>query len=471
MIKWFRLFTVKMIKQNIFRAYDIRGTYPEELNADTATLIGRGFATYLIKNKGIERPRVVVGRDDRIHGEELQRAFITGLTESGCQVIDIGLSPSPYLYFVNTFGRFDAGCNVTASHNPKEYNGFKLMVQNAHAVFGDELQKVYQIIVGDEEFPTGTGSVKEQDFLTAYLDKLKELFTYSRPLKIVVDTGNGVAGNLYPLALKSLGHEVVELYTELDGTFPNHEPDPIVESNLNDLKQKVLDEKADIGLAFDGDGDRASVITEKGDFIDADKILMLLSKDALSRYPGRAVVFTVSNSQTLFDLVKEWGGNPVMCKVGHSYVEDAMNQNKAIIGGEQSGHFFLPEKYYPYDDALVTACRVLKILSDAGRPASGLFEEFPKTYSFPEMRPECPDTIKFQIIQKVTDYFVDKYPCTTLDGIRMDFGNGGWAGIRASNTSPRLSVTMEAKSEKELEKIKETVLDHLKTYPEIKWDD
>ncbi len=458
-----------MIKQAIFRAYDIRGTHPDELNAETAHLIGKGFAFYLIKNQGIDRPRVVVGRDNRTHSRGLQKSFMAALAESGCQVIDIGLSSSPYLYFANTFGRFDAGCNVTASHNPKEYNGFKLMTRNAHAVFGDELQKLYQIIIGDEEFPKGAGSVKEQDFMDFYLDKFKEIFSYPRALKVAVDTGNGVAGNLYPMVLRALGHEVVEINTELDGTFPNHEPDPILEANLADLKQTVLDEKADLGLAFDGDGDRMGLLTEKGEFIGADKLLMLLSRDALSRHPGHAVVFTVSNSQTLFDLVKQWGGQPVMCKVGHSYVENAMNENKAIIGGEQSGHFFLPEKYYPYDDALIAACRTLKVAAEAGKPVSGLFGEFPETYSLPEMRPECPDEVKFEIIEKIKDYFVDKYPCTTLDGIRMDFGNGGWAGIRASNTSPRLSVTMEARSPGELEKIKSIVLDHLKTYPEIKW--
>lgn len=455
------------VSQNIFRAYDIRGTYPDELNKETATLIGRGFATYLIKNLNIDQPRVVVGRDNRIHGEELQKAFIEGLISSGCHVTAIGLSPSPYLYFTNTFGQFDAGCNITASHNPKEYNGFKLMTKNAHAVFGDEIQKIYQIIVGNEEFVSGVGKSTEQNFISFYLDKVKELFSYKKPLKIVVDTGNGVSGDLYPFILKALGHEVIELYTELDGTFPNHEPDPIVEDNLTDLKQKVLDEKADIGFAFDGDGDRASVITEKGKFIDADKTLMLLSEDVLSRYPGKSVVFTVSNSQILFELVEKWGGKPVMCKVGHSYVEDAMNKNKAIIGGEQSGHFFLPEKYYPYDDALITACRILKITSDSGKPISALFDEFPKTFAIPEMRPECADDVKFEIIKKITDYFVDKYPCTTLDGIRMDFGNGGWAGIRASNTSPRISITMEAKTEEGLEKIKNVVLSHLKTYPKI----
>ena len=190
---------------------------------------------------------------------------------------------------------------------------------------------------------------------------------------------------------------------------------------------------------------------------------------SLFRHPKKAIVFTVSNSQVLFDLVKEWGGEPVMCKVGHSYVEDAMEKHQAIVGGEQSGHFFLPENYYSFDDALIAACRILKILSDSKKPLSQLFDQFPKTYSLPEMRPKCADEVKFDIIKKITEYFKDKYPCNTLDGIRIDFGSGGWAGIRASNTSPRISITMEAKSKEELEKNKEIVLNQLKTYPEIEW--
>lgn len=456
------------LSQNIFRAYDIRGTYPDDLNAVTAELIGKGFAGWLINKSGNSNPTVVVGRDNRTHGEELQNAFIKGLMESGCHVTNIGLSPSPYLYFANVFGTFDAGCNVTASHNPKEYNGFKLMTANAHAVFGDQIQEVYQVIEKGD-FVSGKGTMLSANFMDDYFKKLKSIFTFSRPLKIVVDTANGIAGMLYPTILRKLGCEVTELYTELDGTFPNHEPDPIVEENLTDLKKKVLEVEADIGLSFDGDGDRVGLITEKGEFIDADKTLMLLSKDALIRHPDKAVVFTVSNSQVLFDLVKEWGGKPVMCKVGHSYVEDAMNEHKAIVGGEQSGHFFLPEDYYPYDDALVTACRVLQILSDSDKPLSELFAQFPTTYSIPEMRPECADEVKFEVIDKITDYFKDKYPAETMDGIRLDFGNGGWAGIRASNTSPRISITMEAKTQGELENIKSIILDHLKTYSEIKW--
>jgi phosphomannomutase/phosphoglucomutase len=461
-----------MVDQKIFRAYDIRGTYPDQVNAETAELIGKGFGTYLQdtghRTQDTASPKVVVGMDCRTHSPELHEAFVNGLLSTGCDVTNIGLSPSPFLYFVNTNGKFDGGCNITASHNPKEYNGFKLITNNAHAVFGDELQKVYQIIEKGE-FLTGEGKMVSGDYFDLYLQKIKSIFTYPHPLKVVIDTGNGVAGIIYPKILKELGHEVVELYTECDGTFPNHEADPIVEENVEDLKKKVLEEQADIGLAFDGDGDRCGVITEKGEFVNSDKVLMLLTKDVLSRYSGRSVVFTVSNSQSLFDLVKEWGGEPVMCEVGHSYVEDAMTKHDAILGGEQSGHFFLPEDYYQYDDALVAVCRILMILSQSDKTISELFEQFPKTYDHPEMRPFCPDEKKFEILEQVKKYFKDRYPNITIDGIRLDFGNGGWAGIRVSNTSPKISITMEAQTAEHLEEIKEIVLGHLRSYKEINW--
>jgi len=456
------------MEQNIFRAYDIRGTYPDQLNAENAFLIGKGFASYLIGKLNIPNPTIAVGRDNRVHGKELQKAFIDGLVKSGCNVTDFGLSPSPYIYFVNTFGEFDAGCNVTASHNPKEYNGFKLMTKNAHAVFGDQITEIYNIIE-NEDFVSGDGAVINASLLDDYFNKLNKLFKFEKYLKIVVDTGNGIAGAFYPTILRKLGHEVVELYTELDGSFPNHEPDPIVDSNLTDLKAKVLEVKADAGFAFDGDGDRVSIVTEKGEFIDADKTLMLLTKDVLVRHPSSSVVFTVSNSQLLFDLTKKWGGRAIMTKVGHSYVENAMDESKAILGGEQSGHFFLPEDYYPYDDALIATCRLIKIIVNSDLLTSEIFQQFPKTYSIPEMRPKCADTFKFDIIDKIATYFKDKYPSNTLDGVRIDFGNGGWAGIRASNTSPRISITMEANNSDEINKIKKEVLDHLGTYPEIDW--
>lgn len=304
------------VNQKIFRAYDIRGIYPDELNPEIALLIGRAFGSYLVRKLKKKDPSVVVGRDNRIHGGDLQDFFIQGLMMSGCHITNIGLSPSPYVYFANTDGQFDAGCNVTASHNPKDYNGFKLVLKNAHAVFGDELQKIYQII-SDKDFIDGKGKLAYANFMDFYFKRLKHLFTYSKPLKIVVDTGNGIAGMMYPIFLRKLGHEVIELYTELDGTFPNHEPDPIVESNLKDLKALVLQVGANIGLAFDGDGDRLGVVNEKGEFINSDQLLMLLAKDALSRNLGDSIVFTVSNSQSLFDLIDQWGGKPIMCKVGH----------------------------------------------------------------------------------------------------------------------------------------------------------
>ncbi len=479
------------VNQKIFRAYDIRGIYPNQVNAENAELIGKGFGTYLCRklktlNSKLkassklqtQNPKVVVGMDCRTHSPELHEAFVNGLLSTGCDVTNIDKCPSPYLYFVNTEGKFDGGCVITASHNPKEYNGFKLITHDAHAIFGDELQKVYQIIEKGE-FATGNGpkdsgllrrKMISADYYDFYLQKIKSIFTFSHPLKLVIDTGNGIGGIMYPKILKELGHEVIELYTELDGTFPNHEADPIVEENVEDLKKMVVEENADLGIAFDGDGDRCGVITEKGEFVNADKLLMLLTKDVLSRYPDRSVVFTVSNSQSLFDLVKEWGGKPVMCEVGHSYVENAMTAHDAILGGEQSGHFFLPEDYYQYDDALITACRILMILSQSDGTISELFEQFPKTFDQPEIRPFCPDEKKFEILDKVKEYFKDKYPNTTIDGIRMDFGNGGWAGIRVSNTSPRISITMEAQTAKHLGEIKEIVLGHLRSYGEIDWN-
>ena len=457
-----------MIDSKIFRAYDIRGTYPDQLDRAAALQIGKGFGTYLIKEKGIAAPRLAVGQDCRTHSMELFEGFVEGLLSTGCHVTNVGITPSPYVYFVITEGKFDGGCNITASHNSKEYNGFKLMTANAHAVYSDALQQIHQLIESNA-FSTGAGSKKTADYADFYLSKLKTIFSYQRPLTVVIDTGNGVAGKLYPEALRSLGHDVIELYTELDGSFPHHEADPIIESNLADLKQQVTEHGADLGLGFDGDGDRVTLITEKGEFINADHLLMLLSQDVLTRHPGGTLVYTVSNSQALFNLVESWGGHPVMSQVGHSYVEAAMTEHHAILGGEQSGHFFLPEDYYGYDDALVTACRILKIVSDTQEPVSALFKTFPRTVQIPELRPYCPDVLKFDVLERIVMHFKDRYPSNTLDGIRIDFGQGAWCSIRVSNTSPRLSIILEAETESHLQQIQVEVMHHLKGYPEIDW--
>ncbi len=456
------------ISRNIFRAYDIRGTYPDQLNAETAELIGKGFGTYLRNVQNTDTPRAVVGQDCRTHSMELFEAFTNGLLSTGSEVTNIGITPSPYVYFVSTKGGFDGACNITASHNSKEFNGFKLMTYDAHAVFGDELMQIYRII-SKGEFAVGSGSRKTADYVDFYLRKIKGMFSFLRPLKVVIDTGNGVAGNLYPRVIRELGHDIVELYTRPDGSFPNHEADPSIEANLKDLKAKVIEEKADIGLGFDGDGDRLTVITQEGEFITADKLLMLFSRDLLSRHPKSKLVFTVSNSQALFNMAEKLGGETVMCKVGHSYVENAMRKSRAKMGGEQSGHFFLTEDYYHYDDALVAACRVLKILSDSDSSLSSLFADFPVSFAIPEIRPYCPDEKKFDVLERIVEHFKDKYPSELMDGIRMDFGNGGWCGIRVSNTSPRISIIMEAESQAHLDEIEDKIRSHLDGYPEIDW--
>lgn len=457
------------IAENIFRAYDIRGTYPDQVNAEAAELIGKGFGTYLIRKLSLKEPKVAVGQDCRTHSMELYEAFVEGLMSTGCHVTNLGITPSPYVYFVNTEGKFDGGCNITASHNSKEYNGFKLMTRNAHAVFGESLKEILELIKNDD-FENGKANRKTADYVDFYLQKIKGIFQGSQKLKVVVDTGNGVAGKLYPEVLRQLGHQVIELYTELDGNFPNHEADPIVEENLNDLKEKVIENKADIGLGFDGDGDRLAIITEKGEFVEADTLLMLLSKDVISRHPEAKLIFTVSNGQALFDYAKKLGADPIMCKVGHSYVENAMHEHQAILGGEQSGHFFLPEDYYSYDDALITACRVLKIIGESEQSCHELIESLPKVVSIPEIRPYCPDNEKFEVLESIKAHFKEKYPNSTIDGIRMDFGKGGWCGIRVSNTSPRISIIMQAESQAHLDEIKNEILSHLKTYNCIDWN-
>lgn len=450
------------VNAHIFRAYDIRGIYEEDLTVEAAMLIGKGFGTYLEGYRS-----VVVGRDGRTHSPLLQRAFIDGLVSTGCTVSNIGLAPSPLLYFANIIGQFEAGCNITASHNPAEYNGFKLVGAGGHSICGDEIQKIRSIIEKGD-FINGEGSVRNDSFLEAYTAKLQSMFHFNRPYKVVVDSGNGVTGAFYPDVMEKLGLDVIRLHTELDGTFPNHEPDPIVEANTVDLKKLVLEHGADIGISFDGDGDRMGVVDNEALFHKADETGMLLARDVLARHPAAKVVFTVSISETVFDDVREHGGETIMCKVGHSFVEQAMHEYQALLGVEQSGHIFIKEDYYGYDDALVAALRIIALLN-IGNPMADLYCALPQSHIHPEIRPYCPDEQKFAVIEQVVQYFSKKYPCNTIDGVRIDFGDRAWAGIRVSNTSPRISICLDAPSAERLEEIKNIVLDHLRSYSEIDW--
>ncbi len=451
----------------IFRAYDIRGKADSQITEEACLWIGKAFGSTVREMYGIDHPTIVVGRDARTHGPKFEKAVIEGLVSSGCHVLHIGQTPSPINYFTICHRKIDGGIQVTASHNPKEDNGLKLQVRDAEAYSGEDLQKLYKKIE-QEDVLTGEGSVEETDAISSYLNFVTNLFSGAgNDMNIVIDSGNGVAGPVYKEAVGIVGAKVTGLYIEPDGTFPNHAADPSKYDTLKDLQKTVKDTGADMGLAFDGDGDRLGLVDEHGDIRTADEVLLLLAQDHLSRHSEKAVVFTVSNSGALESEITKWGGKPVMATVGHSFVEHAMRDNDALLGGEQSGHFFCGEEYFGFDDALVAALRIINIVKESGKTLSQLCSAFPTVYQSPECRPDCPDDRKTEIVQHITEHFKADYPVNDLDGARIDFGDGAWAGVRQSNTSPKLSICIEARSPKRLEEVKTLVFDHLKTYPDI----
>lgn len=457
------------IDPRIFRAYDIRGIALEQLTEDAARQIAHGYGSVLRERIPDRSPRVCVGRDARTHGPQLERAVIEGLTASGCDVYTIGATPSPLSYFTICDGNFDAGVQVTASHNPAKDNGLKLSLAHAHSYANNDIQDLRKRIE-EGRFTQGKGTVQPYDGTTPYLAKLHAMFGDSLTgMTVVVDGGNGIGGPVYCQALRAAGADVIELYIEPDGTFPNHPADPSKRATLKELQETVVREKAAMGFGFDGDGDRLGLVDETGVIHSADNIILLLAEDMLSRHPGTAVVSTVSNSSIIETEVKRLGGTPVMCKVGHSNVEHAMNDRKALVGGEASGHIFCFEDYHGFDDALVAALRIARIVKATDIPLSQLMARYPQVYLAQERRPACADDKKFVIIEDVKKHFATKYPVVTMDGARVDFGDGAWAGLRASNTSPCLSLCIEARSPEKLAAIESEILDHMKTYPDIDW--
>lgn len=452
---------------HIFRAYDIRGKAETQITEDACLWIGKAFGSVLRDLYDKEHPTVALGFDARTHSPKFEQAVLEGLKSTGCHVLRIGMTPSPINYFTICNSKLDGGIQITASHNPKEDNGLKLQIREAEAFSGDELQELNKKII-QEDVLTGEGSEEEFDATSPYLSHLSSLFaSCGEGLKVVIDSGNGVAGPTYLQGIEQSGANVEGLYIEPDGTFPNHPADPSKYDTLKDLQAKVLEVSADIGFAFDGDGDRVGLVDENGNIRTADEILLLLAKDHLSRNDGKVVVCTVSNSATLLTEIPKWGGKAVMCIVGHSFVEHAMRDNNALLGGEQSGHFFCGEDYFGFDDALVATLRLLQIRKESGAPLSALCSEFPKVFQAPECRPNCPDDCKTRIVKEVTEHFAKDYDVNSIDGARIDFGDGAWAGIRQSNTSPKLSICIEARSEEKLQQVESIVYQHLSHHPEI----
>jgi phosphomannomutase/phosphoglucomutase len=431
-----------MLKPSIFREYDIRGIADEELLDADVELLGRGLGTYLIRHSGSS---ICLGRDCRLSGNRIHDALLKGLLASGAHVLDIGVVPTPLLYYSVVHFEAGGGIMITGSHNPPEYNGIKT-VCGAGTLHGEEIQQVLKLIQGND-FENGAGTVKEIDAVSPYVDEIAAQFQFPRRVKVVFDAGNGTAGPVLHRLLEKLNVEAVELFFEMDGRFPNHHPDPTVPENLRDLAKTVRKEKAEMGIAFDGDADRIGALDENGEAIYGDMLLLIFGREILSRKPGATFIGEVKCSQAMYDKLSELGGNPVMYKTGHSLIKAKMKQAKAELAGEMSGHMFFADRYYGFDDALYAACRLIEIVARSGKPLSAQLEGVPKTISTPELRVDCPDDKKFLVVAKVAEIVRRKHQVVDVDGVRVPFAQG-WGLVRASNTQPVLVMRFEASSDK-----------------------
>ena len=437
------------LNPGIFREYDIRGHAERDLPNKTVDLIARAFASVVLGKGG---KTVTLGMDNRESSERIKTVFANALAESGLRVIDLGIVPIPALYYSIISLEADGGVMVTGSHLGKEFNGFKLSAEkNAATLFGDQIQHLREL-AEKGVFPSGNGSIEERSILKDYLASIVQRTSLKRSLKVVVDCGNGTSSLLAEELFRALGCDVSALYCSLDSAFPNHHPDPVKPENLQDLRQSVIEEHADFGIAFDGDADRLGVIDDSGSILWGDKLLSLFAMDVLERMPGAKIVFEVKCSRVVEDTVKKAGGIPIMWKTGHSLIKKKMREESAVLAGEMSGHMFFADNYFGFDDALFAGARLCELVSRKGR-LSELAVALPKYYSTPEIRVNCTEEEKWKIVEKAKEHFSSRYEVVTIDGVRVNFEDG-WALIRASNTSPKLVFRMESSTKEGLERIK-----------------
>ncbi|MGH8418541.1 MAG: phosphomannomutase/phosphoglucomutase [Pseudomonas sp.] len=442
---------------SIFRAYDIRGIVGETLSAETAYWLGRAIGAQSLSQG---EPNVCVGRDGRLSGPQLVAELIKGLYDSGCHVSDVGLVPTPALYYATHVLKGRTGVMLTGSHNPRDYNGFKIVIA------GDTLANEQILALHDRikrnNLPPGKGSVTRVDILDLYASQITNDVVLARRLKVVVDCGNGAAGVIAPQLIEALNCEVIPLFCEVDGNFPNHHPDPGKLENLQDLIAKVKETEADLGLAFDGDGDRVGVVTNAGSVIYPDRLLMLFARDVVKRNPGADIIFDVKCTRRLIPLIQEYGGRPVMWKTGHSLIKKKMKESGALLAGEMSGHIFFKERWFGFDDGIYSAARLLEVLSQEKLSAEELFQTFPNDLSTPEINIKVTETSKFGIIEALErDAQWGNANLTSIDGVRVDYPKG-WGLVRASNTTPVLVLRFEAETEAELQRIKDVFHTQLK---------
>ncbi|HEX3035359.1 MAG TPA: phosphomannomutase/phosphoglucomutase [Thermodesulfobacteriota bacterium] len=439
------------ISPHIFREYDIRGIVGKDIDEDVVERIGKAYGTYVRK---AGKKRVSLGRDCRHSSPAFAEAMTRGINSTGVDVVDIGMVSTPMVYFCLFNMDVEGGVMVTASHNPAEYNGLKLCV-GKESLFGDQIQQIRKIAEGGD-FASGTGSVETRNIMDDYLRFLKENLDIKPGVRVAIDCGNGMVGIVAPKILDEFGCEVTELYVTPDGTFPNHHPDPTVEENIKELIDTVKREKLQLGIGFDGDGDRIGVVDENGNIIWGDMLLLIFARDILKQIPGATVIGDVKSSTRLFREIEKLGGKAIMWKTGHSLIKNKLKVEGAALGGEMSGHMFFGNRFFGYDDALYAALRLLEIISKTGKKVSELLANVPPAFSTPEIRVECPDEIKFQVVEKVKEELSNEYRVIDVDGARIEFPDG-WGLIRASNTQPALVLRFEALTKERLQEIRSLI--------------
>ena len=447
------------LREHIFRKYDIRGIVGEELDPSVAEAVGQAYGSELRHRSVVGQPRVVVGEDNRPSSAALRTGLVRGLTAVGCDVIRLGTVPTPVSYFSEYQLQADGAVQITGSHNPPEYNGIKMTMAGA-SMHGDAIRGLLRRI-RSAGFTAGTGRIEARDVLPGYVKDLAARFTLARPVKVVVDCGNGTGSVVAVDLLEAVGAEVIPLYCDSDGTFPNHHPDPTVDENVQDLIGSVRTHGAELGIGFDGDADRIGVVDDRGGVVRGDLLLLLFGLDLLRRR-GRneTLVFDVKCSQVLPEVFAEAGGVPVMWKTGHSLIKEKMRETGARIAGELSGHICFSDDYLGFDDALYAACRLLALLSASTRSLSQMVDDFPAYVSTPEFRIEVEEDRKFEIVERTREHFSSGYEVVAVDGVRVLFGDG-WGLVRASNTQPAISARYEARSPERLRTIRATIEDWL----------
>lgn len=445
------------VNREIFREYDVRGVVNKDLTEDIVHLLGRAIGT-LGRAEGVKS--MTVGRDCRLSSPDYAQAITNGLRETGIDVIDLGLCATPMLYFSIRHLKTDGGVMVTGSHNPPDFNGFKICI-GPDTIYGDKIQDLRRIIE-QASFARGQGKTEKYNITESYQDYLKKNVNISGSLSVCVDAGNGIGGLFACPIMRSFGCTVHELYCEPDGNFPHHFPDPTISANLKDLIDTVKEKRADIGIAYDGDADRLGVVTNVGRILWGDELMILFSRQILEKSPGAAIIGEVKCSQRLYEDIEKHGGRPIMWKAGHSLIKGKMKEEHALLAGEMSGHLFFADRYFGYDDAIYASLRLLEIVSESGEDLTSLLSDVPPSYFTPEIRIDCPDEIKFEVVREVTEQLRRTYPVIDIDGVRVPFPDG-WGLIRASNTQPVLVLRFEALSQERLDEIRQIIEGTLKS--------